>query len=202
MRTRGWQGDLPRDEDEARARILQVAQRCVERFGYDKTRLADVADELGVTRQTVYRYFPSVSDMLAAVAESGVQGFLDRMARDLAYVSSPAEAVTETVLYCLRVLPEEPALGLMLRAGQAELFTRGGTSPRAIALGAVMLRRFHVGWEEAGFGDREMEGLAEVVMRLYFSLLQYPSEPARSDDELRAFLDTWLGPALSAHARI
>src|SRR5690242_3990748 len=49
MRTRGWQGDPPLTDDEARARILDAAKRCVERFGPSKTRLADVANELGVT---------------------------------------------------------------------------------------------------------------------------------------------------------
>lgn len=64
MRTRGWQGDLPRDSEEARARILSAAASCVERFGAQKTRLVDVANELGVTRQTIYHYYSSVDEML------------------------------------------------------------------------------------------------------------------------------------------
>ena len=196
MRTRGWQGDLPKDTDEARARVLDAAKRCVDRFGPERTRLADVATELGVTRQTVYRYFPSVADMLTAVAEDGAGEFLDRMAADLSFVSTPAEAVIETILYSLRKLPTEPALGLLLRAGETELFTRGATSSKAIALGAEMLRRFDVDCAGAGIDADHLEGLAELVMRLFLSFLQYPADPPRSDADLRAYLAKWVVPAV------
>jgi AcrR family transcriptional regulator len=197
VRTRGWRGDLPKDEQEARRRILDAAIRCVERFGPTRTRLVDVANELGVTRQTVYRYFPSVTDMLAAVSEAGADDFLDRMASDLDYVATPADAITETVLYCLRKIPSEPSLGLMLRAGETELFTRGATSSRAIQLGAEMLQRFPIDWVALGLDKPDVENLAELIMRLFLSFLQYPTDPPRTDDELRAFLSRWVVPALS-----
>ena len=113
MRTRGWQGDLPQDSDEARARILAAAASCVERYGAQKTRLADVASELGVTRQTVYRYYSSVDEMLVAVATAGTADFLDRMAVALSDVHTPQDAITETIIYCLRVLPDEPMIAAL-----------------------------------------------------------------------------------------
>jgi AcrR family transcriptional regulator len=192
VRTRGWGGDLPQDEAEARSRIIDAGKRCVERFGPARTRLADVASELGVTRQTVYRYFPSVNDLLAAVAETGADDFLDRMAKDLAYVSTPAQAVSETVLYCLHTLPTEPTLGLLLRVGDAELFTRHATSSQAVSLGAGMLRRLGVDWGAVGLDDDDLTELAEVVMRMLLSLMQYPTDPPRSDDELRSYLQAWI----------
>lgn len=70
------------------------------------------------------------------------------MADDLSFVSTPEEAVTETIVYCLRTIPGEPALGLLLRADESELFTRGATSSQAIALGgrdaAALSRRLGV----------------------------------------------------------
>ncbi|GAC58596.1 putative TetR family transcriptional regulator [Gordonia hirsuta DSM 44140 = NBRC 16056] len=193
MRTRGWQGDLPQDEDEARARILAAATRIVERVGLAKTRLADVAIEAGVTRQTVYRYFSSVDEMLTAVATAGAADFLDRMAQALDHVRTADEAAVETILYCLRSMPDEPALGLMLRAGATEFFTREATSASAVTLGAEMLRRLPVDWATEGYDDEALEGLAELVMRIWLSFQQYPNHPPRSDEELRTYLRTWLG---------
>ena len=141
MRTRGWQGNLPSDSEEARTRILNAAIASVEKHGVNKTTLADVANELGVTRQTVYRYFSSVNDMLAAVAQAGAADFLDGMRRDLAHVTTVDGAIVETILYCLNRLPDEPSMGLLLRAGQTELFTREATSESGISLGAQMLGR-------------------------------------------------------------
>ncbi|MDL9935293.1 TetR/AcrR family transcriptional regulator [Gordonia sp. ABSL1-1] len=194
MRTRGWQGNPPKDSDEARARILRAAASCVERYGAQKTRLADVATELGVTRQTIYNYYSSVDEMLVAVASAGAADFLDRMSADLADVHTPQDAITETIMYCLRVLPEEPAIGLMVRAGQTDLFTREATTASAVELGVQMLRRLDVDWEAAGFDDAAMPGLAEMVMRVWLSLLQYPANPPRSDDDLRNFIRRWVCP--------
>ncbi|GAB11167.1 putative TetR family transcriptional regulator [Gordonia araii NBRC 100433] len=201
MRTRGWQGDLPQDSDEARERILRAAASCVERFGAQKTRLADVANELGVTRQTVYRYYSSVDEMLVAVARAGTADFLDRMRADLSHVHTAADAITETILYCLRVLPDEPAIGLMLRAGETEFFTREATSAGAVDLGAQMLRRLDVDWAAEGYDDDAMTGLAELVMRIWLSFQQYPTVPPRSDDELRAFIRQWICPPAPTRRR-
>ncbi len=65
-------------------------------------------------------------------------------------------------------------------------------SSQAIALGADMLRRFPVNWASEGLDETALEGLAEVVMRLFLSFLQYPTVPPRSDDELRTFIHTWI----------
>ncbi|WP_132992801.1 TetR/AcrR family transcriptional regulator [Gordonia zhaorongruii] len=194
MRTRGWQGNLPQDADEAQARILQAASRCVERFGLQKTRLADVAAEAGVTRQTVYRYFSSVNEMLSAVAAAGADDFLDRMGNALGWVRTADDAITETIIYCLHALPDEPALGLMLRLGETEFFTREATSSSAVALGAEMLRRLPVDWPAEGYDESALDGLAEMVMRTWLSFQQYPNHPPRTDDELRTFIRAWVCP--------
>jgi len=47
------------DPDEARARILEVAEDHFRRVGYHKTSMADIASELGMSPANVYRFFPS-----------------------------------------------------------------------------------------------------------------------------------------------
>lgn len=44
--------------ETTRRRILEATLRCIERWGLEKTSLEDVAREAGVSRATVYRYFP------------------------------------------------------------------------------------------------------------------------------------------------
>ena len=68
----------------------------------------------------------------------------------------------------------------------------------ALSVGADILRRIPVDWSEIGVADDELEGLAEILMRLFVSFLQYPADPPRSEDELRALVRRWLGPALRA----
>ena len=47
------------DSDEMRARILEVAEEHFRRIGYQKTSVADIASELGMSPANVYRFFPS-----------------------------------------------------------------------------------------------------------------------------------------------
>ncbi|WP_103335477.1 TetR/AcrR family transcriptional regulator [Amycolatopsis sp. CA-126428] len=193
----GWQGNPPGTEDEARRRIVEAATACLDRAGLAKTSLSDVAAEAGVTRQTVYRYFPGLKNILRAVALAGVEEFAGRMERHLATSGTAAEAAVESVVFAVRTLPGEPHMGLLLQAGEADFFTDGVVSPLAFSYGARILRNLPVDWAAAGIAtDEDLRGLAEVLMRLFLSFLQYPSTPPLTDDELRALVRRWIGPAL------
>lgn len=193
----GWRGNPPGTEDEARRRIVDAATACLDRAGLAKTSFSDVAAEAGVTRQTVYRYFPSLADILRAVALAGVEEFAGRMERHLASFASPAEVAVESVVFGVRTVPGEPYLGLLLQAGEADFFTDGVISPLAFSFGARILRNVPVDWAGAGVTtDDDFHGLAEILMRLFISFLQYPSTPALTDDRLRTLVRRWLGPAL------
>jgi len=193
----GWRGNPPRTEDEARRRIVEAATGCIDRVGLAKTSLSDVAAETGVTRQTIYRYFPSLADILGAVALAGVEEFAGRMERHLASFDSAADVAVESVVFAVRTIPDEPYLGLLLRAGEADFFAARITSPLAFALGARILRNVPVDWPAVGVAsDGDLQGLAEILMRLFISFLQHPSTPALTDDQLRALVHRWIGPAL------
>ena len=193
----GWQGNPPGTENEARRRIVEAATACLDRSGLAKTSLSDVAIEAGVTRQTVYRYFPSLADILVAVAVAGAEEFAERMERHLAAFDNAEDAAVESVVYAVRTVPAEPYLGLLLQAGETASFTAGVTSPLAFSLGARILENLPVDWQSAGITtDEDLQGLAEILMRLFMSFMQYPSTPPLTDDQLRALVRRWLGPAL------
>jgi AcrR family transcriptional regulator len=194
----GWQGNPPRTEDEARQRIVAAAETCVEKFGPAKTTLSDVANELGVTRQTVYRYYANLAELLGAVAQAGLEEFVDRMQRHLATFSTPADVAIEAIVFAVQAIPRERHIGALFQAGETEVFSRDVTSSMAVEVGAGILRGVPVDWSEIGVADDELEGLAEILMRLFVSFLQYPADPPRSEDELRALVRRWLGPALDS----
>ncbi|MGI9206700.1 MAG: TetR family transcriptional regulator, partial [Rhodococcus sp. (in: high G+C Gram-positive bacteria)] len=57
-RRRGWGGRPPVDDEEATQRIVAAAVELIAQSGAEIS-IADVAQSLGVIRQTVYRYFAS-----------------------------------------------------------------------------------------------------------------------------------------------
>ena len=196
----GWRGDPPGSEAEARERIVGAAMRCVDRYGPAKTGLSDVARELGVTRQTVYRYFAGIDDLLAAVARSAADGYLDRLARHLARVTDPVEAVVEALAVTIERLPDERYLGVLVTAGRSGRFFAGVTSPEAVGFARSLLERTAVDWQEAGYGRAELDELAEFALRVLLSLILDPGTPRRSGSALRGFLRRWAGPAIACGA--
>jgi AcrR family transcriptional regulator len=196
----GWRGDPPGSEAEARERIAAAAMRCVDRYGPGKTGLSDVAHELGVTRQTVYRYFAGTDDLLAAVARSAAGSFLDRLSRHLAQVADPVEVVVEALAFTIERLPEERYLSVLLTAGRSGQFFAGVTSPAAVEFARSLLERTAVDWQKAGYSRADLNELGEFALRVLQSLVLDPGTPTRSGPALRVFLRRWVGPAVAYDA--
>lgn len=198
MGNHGWQGDPPPTEALARERILSATTRCIDRTGVAKTTLIDIAAEAGITRQTVYRYYQSLGELLRAVAEAGAVDFVERMRTQLSAHRAPVEVVIEAIVFCLQELPQEPRIGILLQAEDEDLFGRGITSATGLGLATQFLGDLPVDWAANGVQQGDLEGLAEMMLRLIGSLMQHPPATPRSADADRAFLRRWLGPALTA----
>jgi AcrR family transcriptional regulator len=195
VRTHGWSGFTPATDDEAVARILDAASRAIDERGADLS-IADVARTLGVTRQTVYRYFPSTDALLVAAAEHAAVDFLERLADHLRGITDPVEAVVEAIATALEWLPKDKHIGLLIVPGRADAHTESVTSDIALEFAKSMLGRFDVDWAAAGYGDRELDELAEHLLRIIQSFVIDPGRPPRTGGELRDYMRRWVGSAL------
>lgn len=191
MRTHGWSGAKPASDDEAAARILAAAGKAIEEHGADFS-LSDVARTVGVTRQTVYRYFPSTEALLVAAAVQAVDEFLDRLTAHLAGVQDPVDAVTEAVATALEWLPQEKYMGLLVVPGRTR-HVESVTSDVALRFARTMVHRLDVDWTAAGLGDDDLDELAEHLLRIIQSFVVDPGRPPRSGTRLRAYLRRWVG---------
>jgi AcrR family transcriptional regulator len=198
MRRHGWSGDIPADDAEAVARIIDAARAAIDDRG--TVSVSEVAQTLGVTRQTVYRYFPTHEALLGATALSAVEGFLDRLAAHLGSISNATEAVVEGIAYTYEQIAHDKYLSLVLEPGKASALTAGVTSDVAISFGRSILQRFEVDWAAAGFAEGALDELVEVMLRMLQSLIVDPGRPARTGTALRSFLEDWIAPPVRAHA--
>jgi AcrR family transcriptional regulator len=196
MRTHGWSGSAPATDDEAVSRILDAAGKAIDARGAEFS-IADVARTLGVTRQTVYRYFPSTDALLAASAQRAATGFLDRLAAHLQGVNDPVEAVAEGITTALEWLPKDKHMGLLLMPGRASAFSQTVTSDVALQFANSMLRRFDVDWADLGFDDGDLDELAEHLLRIIQSFVIDPGRPPRRGADLRNYLRRWVGGAVA-----
>jgi AcrR family transcriptional regulator len=199
MRTHGWSGSAPASDEEAVARILAAASKAIDTHGADIS-IADVARTLGVTRQTVYRYFPSTDALLSAAATNAASGYLDRLADHLAGITDPADAVVEGIATTLEWLPKDKHVGLLLGPDRAGAFSADVTSDIAVDFARTMLGRFDVNWARLGYTDADLDELAEHLLRIVQSFVIDPGRPPRTGAQLRQYLRRWLAPALTSVA--
>lgn len=195
MRSRGWAGATPASDEEAIARILDAVDEVVAEHG-SAIRLADVARKLGVTRQTVYRYFPNADALLIASAMRAVDGFIDQVVEHVRGVNDPVSALVECISFAVETLTGDPQLeGLLTRRQEGEAVT-SLTSDTARTFCLSFLRRLDVDWQLHGFDSAALDELAEMTLRTVQSVLIDPGQPARNDRALRRFVARWLGPAI------
>ncbi|MDR7086350.1 AcrR family transcriptional regulator [Aeromicrobium panaciterrae] len=200
MRSHGWGGRPPCDAEEARARILVATVARIAEVGTTST--SEIADLLGVTRQTVYRYFPTTNDLLNAASLYAVgdlqNNLVEHMVKHLQGSGDPAEAIVEVVAYVYEHLRDDPVLSRLVAPGQISSTLSGLTLPSSIALGVKILSDFGVDWSAFGLAEDEQVELVEHLLRMLQSFFLDPGDPARDGQELRSYLRRWVAPALRA----
>jgi AcrR family transcriptional regulator len=196
MGRKGWAGSPPADDAEARKRIIDAALRLVDRRGAAQTTVSDIADALGVTRRTVYRYFAGTEELFTAVAEVASGSFVAQIDQLVADLDVTGQLV-EVVAHIVERLPHEPQLVLLLANDRSNVFSRAMLTPDVIKRCRTILHHAHIDWNQLGFDDRTIDELIEFLLRVIQSMVIAPPDPPRSSAELRAYLHRWIGPALS-----
>ncbi|GFM16743.1 MULTISPECIES: TetR/AcrR family transcriptional regulator [Mycobacteriaceae] len=195
MRSRGWAGATPSSDEEAISRILNAVDDEVAQHG-SAIRLADVARRLGVTRQTVYRYFPNADALLIASAMRAVNGFIDQVIERAHGLNDPVAAIVESVSFGVENLAGDPQLEALLARQPGGEAAVSLTSDTAMAFCLSVFRRLDVDWTLHGFDDAALDELAEMTLRTAQSLLTDPGQSQRDGIALRRFVRRWLGPAI------
>ena len=199
MRAHGWAGSPPSDAIEARARILTATRERLAEFGTTST--AEVAEYVGITRQTVYRYFPTTEDLLNAAATEAVAGLtadlVDHVRAHLSATGGDAgDAVVEGLAYVFEHLRGDPALNRLIAPGRLGTTVADLTSSSSIDLGRTLIAGFGIDWDELGWDEARQRELVEHLLRTLQSLILDPGDPVRTGPELREYLQRWLAPAL------
>ena len=129
------------DEDD---RLLDAARECVLAVGVRRTTMTDVARRAGVSRMTLYRRFPDLEGVLAALMTREF-GRLVAEAADRAAGDTARERVVAMVVHGSRSLAQDPLFVRLLDIDPELLLpyvTRrlGGMQKIAVAAGAAALR--------------------------------------------------------------
>ena len=99
----------------SRERLLEAAYACVARYGLGKTTMEDVGREAGLSRATVYRYFPQGKDQLVRDVVAWEAGrFFERLTRAVAHHVDLADLLEEALVFAHRAVEEHVVLQKIL----------------------------------------------------------------------------------------
>jgi TetR/AcrR family transcriptional regulator len=202
--SRRWGGDRAiLDDEEARRLLLDAASRCIVRRGDSQIRMAEVADEAGVSRSTLYRYFPGRSEVLLGLMLMRVDTALGDLVRSLRHPDDPVRSLPEMVLARVDSVEGDPL-------NEALFATESTAVATALEMGSqpiVELLLRHYGpllhrWKLAGrlYDDVDPGSVVQWLHTTTLFLLA-PSWRHRSATDKRKFVEQFLVRALVPQIR-
>jgi AcrR family transcriptional regulator len=165
---------------DVRERLLQATYDCVARWGLAKTTVEDAAREAGVSRATVYRYFPGGrEELIGAVVSWEFARFFLRLYEEVHDAETLEEVMERGLVFAHRALTEHEVLQRILQTEPEILLPRLTVeSTETHKLVAAFLAPYLVrhGMAEGTDLDASADFLARMV-------LSYIGSPGRWDLE-------------------
>jgi AcrR family transcriptional regulator len=165
----GVGNEAERELGATEERILVAALGLIGRRGVRRLGMQEIAEAAGISRGTLYRYFPSKDLVLTAAAAYDERRFSDGADLVLAAARTPEERIGDFMAYAFDFIRSHPARSLFesepgfvmsflldhLPALHAELVERLGDALDSVPAVAR--------------GELEREQLADVIVRLFAS---------------------------------
>lgn len=194
--------------DATSERILAAAIEQTEDFGLRRFTIDDVARRVGVSRVTVYRYFPKKDRLVEAVMLHELRRFLREIDAAVAPYETLQERLVEGFVFALEFLRGHGLLNRLLRT-EPEFILPYLTVRAApiLAAGREFIADFARREAEAGglpLGEEEIEAVSELLARAVLSFVLTPDSVLglRTNAEIRAFAEHYLAPTLQAIAAL
>jgi len=177
--------------------VVEGALRAIARYGLSKLTVDDVAKEAGISRATLYRYFPGRGAVLAAVVEAETERLQQGLDDALADAATLAEALAAVAGFGARAFVGHEAL-------QHLLATEPGTIlPHLCFSGADTLLRVaadRIGPHLCRFmGPLEARRTGELLARIVLSYALAPP-PGPAEGAVLSVVREFVVPAAEERA--
>jgi len=166
----------PAPEDATRARILDAVFACAERFGLGRTTIADVSREAHLSRQTVYRYFPTRHDLLAALVLREEERLVQRVREAIAPHTDLRPALEAAFTTSLKTFREHPLLDKVMATEPQELLPFLTVEANPVMSMGMRLTEQVLATRAADVPERLRHRAAEICARVFISYAISPPD--------------------------
>lgn len=177
---------MSRSDPVVHERVLEAAYACVARFGMAKTTIEDVVKESGVSRATIYRYFPGGRDELIREVVAWESGrFMGRLAEAVAGAPDLVSLVEAALRFAHQAIREHEILQKVLATEPERLLPILTVDQRLLRVGTAFLRPYVEREAERGglVEGLEVEEATEYIARMLLSHAATPGETDLDDPE-------------------
>jgi TetR/AcrR family transcriptional regulator len=186
------------DEEEARRRLIDATARCIVRRGNAQIRMSEVADEAGVARSTVYRYFPTRGELILGLLLDRVDAALDAAVRSLPDPEDATRCLPDLILGPIGLVDGSPVNEALFSEDSSGFMTALELSSEPLLDASMrhfapLLER----WQAAGKIHADLDIRETLRWMLAVSLiLLSPPWRQRPADSKHLFLDQYLVRAI------
>ena len=169
-----------RDEGVRRAEILDAAIHMFGRNGYENTKWADIAGDVGIGPTALYHYFASKQHCLYVILDQALSELHERFDAMTAGTADPRQALRAVCTDCFELSERDVLRNRVLVAEQA-LLSSQGSSPgeeQARLAAREKTRALEIGWarfladamRQGAIPERDPRMLARAILGLYNSI--------------------------------
>jgi AcrR family transcriptional regulator len=192
--TRRWgAGQRVDNPAQGASRIIAAAKLCFAKSGVASSTIDQIAQQAGVSRRTVYRYFDNKEAIILAVVEEQAEPFFEQMRESLLALDSKdlRQVLVHCVLFAVEKGPQmkghQLLLGARNLAATADFYLRSVRMRQH--LHALLGDRFQ---KARHTGDIDMawclDDLLNWMGRIIYSFIQYPEPPETVERMVTQFL--------------
>jgi AcrR family transcriptional regulator len=184
--------------------ILHGAWLCFQEKGPDKVTITGIARKAGVSRDTVYRYFPDSEAIFRATAEQVSQAFYGMLADELASATTLQEQIERVAVFLCRSKEWVPMWGEAFDAERVALLTTVYSEVIMADFISFLSPYVEIARVRGEIrSDVDCDAAAEWLARLLFSLYSTPSPTRDLDDPevTRKFVADFALPGLQGPPR-
>jgi AcrR family transcriptional regulator len=174
---------LTRRSRNGGARRAEILDAAIDRFGrngYENTKWAEIADDVGIGPTALYHYFDSKQHCLYAILDEAINDLQKRFETITANHADPRDALRAVCFVCFELSEREVLRNRVLVAEQV-LLSSEGTSMReeeARRAGREKTRALEIAWtqfladamQQGAIPDRDPRMLARAMLGLYNSI--------------------------------